>query len=152
MHSDPSLARAWLSEVDADVAGGGHGGEAGAGGGGSGGDAASESGWPFPVVMDPPSGLCELAGGGDLYRAFGLGRTVAGAWLSSAVGLYAEAVARGIALHRAHRQDVLQMGGDFVLRRRAHGWEVVAAFRSVSSTDRAPVHAIVAACAGSGAA
>lgn len=90
-------------------------------------------GWHVPVVGDPDRAA---------YRAFGLDRT---GWLAflrpGVVWGYARGLLRG---HRpkpvAAGEDVLQLGGDFVLSR---GRRVVFAYPSATPTDRPSVGQIL---------
>lgn len=90
---------------------------------------------PVPVVCDP-----DRAG----YRAFGLGRT---SWPNffrpSVVWNYLRLVARGGRVRMPYPgEDVLQLGGDFLLDRAGR---VVFAYRSRTATDRPGIDALLAA-------
>jgi peroxiredoxin len=90
---------------------------------------------PVPVVCDP-----DRAG----YRAFGLERT---SWLSffrpSVVGRYLRLIARGGKVRKPYPgEDVLQLGGDFLLDRSGR---VAFACPSRTATDRPGVDAVLAA-------
>ena len=84
---------------------------------------------PFPAVADPSRAA---------YQAFGLGRTSWAALLRPGVVFrYLRLVFRGGRLRRPYKgEDVLQLGGDFVLDRRGR---VVYAYRSAEPTDRPSV-------------
>ncbi|HET6575733.1 MAG TPA: SelL-related redox protein [Fimbriiglobus sp.] len=90
---------------------------------------------PVPVVCDP-----DRAG----YRAFGLERT---SWLSffrpSVMGGYLRLMFRGGKVRRPYPgEDVLQLGGDFLLDRAGR---VVFAYPSRTATDRPGVDVLLAA-------
>lgn len=90
---------------------------------------------PFPVLADP-----ELQG----YRAFELGRTSWGRMLNPLVILkYVGLMFRGWLPDKpAGKDDLLQLGGDFVLDGRRR---LVYAYRSANPTDRPPAMALVEA-------
>jgi peroxiredoxin len=99
---------------------------------------------PFPVLADP-----DRAG----YRAFELGRT---SWLAMLrprfVVRYAKVLLRGgKPLRPLEDEDVLQLGGDFVLDA---GRRLVYAYRSADPADRPAAEELVQAArkAGGGAA
>jgi len=81
---------------------------------------------PFPLVSDP-----SLAA----YRAYGLERTSWSALLGfRSILRYLRLIFRGWPPRRPNQgEDVLQLGGDFVLDRNGR---VVYAYRSAESTDR----------------
>jgi len=92
-------------------------------------------GWHVPVVCDP-----DRAG----YAAFGLERT---RWTSfvkpRVLAGYLRAALRGYGVRKpVPGEDVLQLGGDFVLDRQR---EVVFAYPSADPTDRPTVAAILEA-------
>ncbi len=84
---------------------------------------------PFPVVCDPSRAA---------YRAFGLGRTSWGEMLrGGVVGRYLRLIFRGWLPRRGNEgEDVLQLGGDFVLDRQRR---LVYAYPSKDPTDRPPI-------------
>lgn len=90
---------------------------------------------PFPALSDP-----SLA----VYRAFGLGRTSWRALLRPGVVLgFLKLLLRGGRLEKpGEGEDVLQLGGDFVLDPQRR---LVYAYRSRTPTDRPPVHELVQA-------
>jgi hypothetical protein len=90
---------------------------------------------PFPVVADPTRAA---------YRAFGLERTSWSAILGiRSILAYLRLILRGWMPRRAiEGEDVLQLGGDFVLD--AHG-RLVFVYRSDGPTDRPPVEELVRA-------
>jgi hypothetical protein len=93
---------------------------------------------PLPIVCDP-----DRAG----YRAFGLERT---GWMSffrpSVLWGYLRLIARGGKVRMPYTgEDVLQLGGDFLLDRARR---VVFAYHSRSATDRPSVEALLAALPG----
>lgn len=95
---------------------------------------------PFSVVCDPE----RIA-----YRAFGLERT---SWLSflNPVTLwqYLTLVVRGGKVRVPYKgEDVLQLGGDFILDRTG---KVVFEYRSRTATDRPTIAALLAATAAIG--
>ena len=95
---------------------------------------------PFPVVCDPD----RIA-----YRAFDLERT---SWLSFfhpvTVWEYLSLIVRGGKVRVPYRgEDVLQLGGDFVLDRTGN---VVFEYRSRTATDRPSIAALLAATAATG--
>jgi hypothetical protein len=81
---------------------------------------------PFPLLGDP-----DLAA----YRAFGLGRTpLWRLFTPRAIGRYLKILLAGYAPHRPYAgDDVLQLGGDFVLDRERRLRFI---YRSVDPTDR----------------
>jgi peroxiredoxin len=80
---------------------------------------------PFPVVADPSRAA---------YRAFALGRTTWGAFFRGGVlGRYLRLIFRGWLPRGSEGEDVLQLGGDFVLD---DGGRLVYAHRSAEPTDR----------------
>lgn len=83
---------------------------------------------PFLVVADPTR---------TVYRAYGLERTTWKTVLRLRVVLrYLRLIFRGWAPRRAYQgEDVLQLGGDFVLDREGR---LVYSFRSADPTDRPP--------------
>ena len=90
---------------------------------------------PFPVVCDPDRAV---------YRAFGLERTH---WLNffrpAVVWRYLRLVVRGGKVRMPYPgEDVLQLGGDFLLDRTGR---VVFAYRSRTATDRPGIDALLAA-------
>jgi peroxiredoxin len=90
---------------------------------------------PVPVVCDP-----DRAG----YRAFGLERT---SWLSffrpSVMGGYLRLIFRGGKVRKPYPgEDVLQLGGDFLLDRAGR---VVFAHPSRTATDRPSIDVLLAA-------
>lgn len=95
---------------------------------------------PFPLVADPSRAA---------YRAFGLERTSWRAILRGGViWRYLRLMARGWAPQRGNKgEDVLQLGGDFVLDERR---QVVYAHRSAEPTDRPPVEDLLQAVAAAG--
>ncbi len=90
---------------------------------------------PFPVLADPEY---------EAYRAFGLGRTSWGSMLSPRVLLrYLALMFRGwLPAKPAGRDDLLQLGGDFVLDDQRR---LVYAYRSATATDRPPAEELVRA-------
>lgn len=94
-----------------------------------------ESPMPFPVASDP-----SRAG----YQAFGLERTTWGGILRpGVVGRYLGLILRGWLPHKtARNEDVLQLGGDFILNRRRR---LVFARRSAEPTDRPSVNELLQA-------
>ena len=92
--------------------------------------------WPFRVLADP-----ELTA----YRAFGLERA---AWSQlfrpRVIARYLQLMIRGRVPHIA-REDVRQLGGDFVLDREGR---VVYAFRSEDPADRPDVDTLIEAVRG----
>lgn len=95
---------------------------------------------PFPVVCDPER---------VAYRAFGLERT---SWLSflNPVTLWQvlSLIVRGGKVRKPYKgEDVLQLGGDFILDRTG---KVTYEYRSRTATDRPSVAALLAATATSG--
>lgn len=98
---------------------------------------------PLSIVADP---------GRAAYRAFGLERTSWAAMLSPGVILrYLRHMVRGWRAERVRPgEDVLQLGGDFVLDRAGR---LAYAYRSAEPTDRPLVEVLLAAVRGlSGAA
>jgi hypothetical protein len=89
----------------------------------------------FPALSDPER---------TAYRAFALGRTSWGAMLGlRSVARYLGLIFRGWLPRRGEKgEDVLQLGGDFVLDARRR---VVFAYRSRESTDRPPARRLVEA-------
>jgi hypothetical protein len=90
---------------------------------------------PFPIVCDPER---------TAYQAFGLERT---SWTSflrpSVVWGYLKMIVRGGKVRLPHEgEDVLQLGGDFVLDRSA---KVIFQYRSRVATDRPTLAALLAA-------
>jgi hypothetical protein len=90
---------------------------------------------PFPVVCDPDR---------SAYQAFGLERT---SWLSflkpRELGGYLRLIFRGGKVRKPYPgEDVLQLGGDFLLDRSGR---VVFAHRSKTATDRPTIDALLAA-------
>ena len=90
---------------------------------------------PFPLVADPS---------GAAFRAFGLERT---SWWRilhpRSVLRYLALIWRGTKPRPVNEgEDVLQLGGDFVLD---SAGRVVYAYRSAEPTDRPPVEALVRA-------
>ena len=95
---------------------------------------------PFPLVTDPSL---------MAYRAFGLERT---SWREllrgRVVWRYARLMLRGWAPQRPNTgEDVLQLGGDFVLDERRR---LVYAYRSAEPTDRPPIAELLQAVAAIG--
>ena len=90
---------------------------------------------PFPALADPSRAA---------YQAFGLGRTSWAAMLRPGVLFrYLRLVFRGGRLRRPYKgEDVLQLGGDFVLEGRGR---VVYAYRSAEPTDRPSVQELLRA-------
>lgn len=91
--------------------------------------------FPFPVVGDPDRAA---------YRAFGLERT---SWLTflrpDVIVRYLGQVVRLVPVKVPHRgEDVLQLGGDFLLDRQGR---IVFAYRSRVPTDRPSVSRLLAA-------
>ncbi len=89
--------------------------------------------WPVPFVADPDRAA---------YRAFGLERT---GWLTflrpGVVWGYLRGMLRGYLLKMPYAgEDVLQLGGDFVLDRAG---KVVFAYPSANPTDRPSVRQIL---------
>jgi peroxiredoxin len=84
---------------------------------------------PFPAAADPER---------QAYRAFGLERTSWQTFFRPRVLLgYLRLIFRGWGLRRPNEgEDVLQLGGDFVLDGRGR---VVYAYRSAEPTDRPPI-------------
>jgi peroxiredoxin len=100
----------------------------------------SRRAWHVPVVADPER---------VAYAAFRLERT---GWLTffrpKVVWGYFRGMARGYGVKAPHAgEDVLQLGGDFVLNRRG---EVVFAYRSADPADRPTVAALLGAVASAG--
>ena len=90
---------------------------------------------PFPVVCDPERAA---------YRAFGLGRI---GWLNffrpAVVWRYLGLVRRGGKVRMPYPgEDVLQLGGDFLLDRAG---QVIFTYRSRTATDRPGIDALLAA-------
>lgn len=94
-----------------------------------------EGAWPFAIVSDP-----SLAA----YRAFGLGKTTwADILRPRSIGRYLRLILRGQRPRRLHEgEDVLQLGGDFVLDRAGR---LTYAHRSIEPTDRPPVDELLSA-------
>lgn len=95
---------------------------------------------PFPLVCDPERAA---------YQAFGLGRT---SWMGflrpSVLWGYLSMIVRGGKVRKPHQdEDVLQLGGDFVLDRSG---TVVFEYRSRTATDRPTMAALLAAVAKTG--
>ncbi len=95
---------------------------------------------PYPLVCDPDRAA---------YRAFGIGRT---SWLSflrpSVMWGYAAMFFRGAMPRIPNKgEDVLQLGGDFLLDRAGR---VVWEHRSRTVTDRPTVEALLAAVPATG--
>jgi peroxiredoxin len=90
---------------------------------------------PFPVVADPER---------VAYRAFGLERTTWARVLSPAVLFrYVRLIFRGWGLRKPRGgEDVLQLGGDFVLDREGR---LAYAYRSAEPTDRPAVAVLLRA-------
>jgi peroxiredoxin len=90
---------------------------------------------PFPALADPTRAA---------YRAFGLERTSWAAMLRPGVALrYLRLIFRGWRPRSAHGgEDVLQLGGDFVLDRQGR---LTYAFRSDEPTDRPSVEELLRA-------
>jgi peroxiredoxin len=91
--------------------------------------------WHVPMVADPERAA---------YRAFGLERT---SWLTffrpRVLWGYFRGILRGYGVKKPYAgEDVLQLGGDFVLDRRGR---VVFAYPSANPTDRPTVAALLAA-------
>jgi peroxiredoxin len=88
---------------------------------------------PFPVLCDPVQ---------EAYRAFELGRTSWGQILRPRiVARYLRAILRGRRPIKPNRgDDVLQLGGDFVLDRQRR---LVYAYRSADAADRPSVQALI---------
>ena len=96
---------------------------------------AARYGWRVPLVADPERAA---------YRAFGLERT---SWLAffrpRVLWGYIRGMLRGYGVKTPYAgEDVLQLGGDFVLDR---GRRVVFAYPSADPTDRPGIPAILAA-------
>jgi hypothetical protein len=92
-------------------------------------------GWPFPVVSDPDRAA---------YRAFGLESAGWGRLLRPRVWRrYASLMLRGYRL-RGSREDVHQLGGDFVVGRDRR---LVYAHRSADPADRPSAEELVNALA-----
>ncbi|QEG31991.1 hypothetical protein GobsT_68400 [Gemmata obscuriglobus] len=88
-----------------------------------------------PIVCDPTRGA---------YAAFGLGRTT---WLTffkpAVLWGYFRGMLRGYGVKKPYvGEDVLQLGGDFILSRDRH---VIFAHRSADPTDRPAVADLIAA-------
>ncbi len=88
--------------------------------------------WQVPIVCDPQR---------VAYRAFGLERT---SWLTffrpKVLWGYFRGMFRGYGVKKPYAgEDVLQLGGDFVLNR---GGRVVFAYASANPVDRPPLTAI----------
>jgi peroxiredoxin len=82
---------------------------------------------PFPVVADPSR---------EAYRRLGLGRTSWGTFFRGGVlGRYLRLIFRGWLPWSSEGDDVLQLGGDFVLDGEGR---LVYAYRSAEPTDRPP--------------
>ena len=82
---------------------------------------------PFPVVADPARAA---------YQRLGLGRTSWAAFFRGGVlGRYLRLIFRGWLPWSSAGDDVLQLGGDFVLDGRGR---LVYAYRSAEPTDRPP--------------
>lgn len=95
----------------------------------------SRFGWKVPIVCDP---------GRAAYAAFGLERTK---WLTffkpRVLWGYFRGMFKGYGVKRPYAgEDVLQLGGDFVLSRDRN---VIFAYRSVDPTDRPAVTDLIAA-------
>ena len=90
---------------------------------------------PFPAVSDPTAAA---------HRAFGLGRTSWREFLRPAVlGRYLALMFRGwLPAAKAAGDDLLQLGGDFVLDGRGR---LAYAYRSRTPTDRPPAGEVVEA-------
>lgn len=95
---------------------------------------------PFPIVTDPKRAA---------YQAFDLERASWGALLrAGVVWRYGRLMLRGWAPQRTNKgEDVLQLGGDFVLDERRR---LVYAHRSAEPTDRPPVAELLQAVAAAG--
>jgi hypothetical protein len=96
---------------------------------------ATRYGWRVPLVADPERAA---------YRAFGLERT---SWLTffrpRVLWGYFRGMLRGYGVKTPYAgEDVLQLGGDFVLDRERR---VVFAYPSIDPTDRPRVPAILTA-------
>lgn len=91
--------------------------------------------WPFLVVADPTR---------ESYRRFGLERTSWRAFLNPRIlARYLRLMLRGWLPHRAYdAEDLLQLGGDFVLDRRRR---LVFAHPSSDPTDRPSAETLVEA-------
>jgi hypothetical protein len=89
----------------------------------------SDKNWTFPVVADPNR---------DAYRAFGLSRTSYATFFRPGVILrYIGLIFRGQRPHAVNEgEDVLQLGGDFVLDA---GQRIVYQYASKEPTDRPQV-------------
>jgi len=90
---------------------------------------------PFPAVADPAR---------EGYRRFELGRTAWGTFFRPTVlAGYFKQIVRGWLPWRSEKgDDVLQLGGDFVLDGRRR---LVYAYRSADPTDRPPAEDLVRA-------
>jgi hypothetical protein len=89
---------------------------------------------PFPVVADPSRAA---------YRAFALGSTSWRTFFRGGVlGRYLRLIGRGWLPRASAGEDVLQLGGDFVLDREGG---VVLAYRSAEPTDRPAVPVLLEA-------
>jgi hypothetical protein len=93
----------------------------------------SRQGWHVPIVCDPDR---------TAYRAFGLERTSWGTFFRPRVLWgYLRGMFRGYRVKMPYAgEDVLQLGGDFLLDRLGH---VVFAYPSADPTDRPVVTAIL---------
>ena len=90
---------------------------------------------PFPVVCDPER---------QVYRDFGLLPGKARMFLSfKVIGKYLARMFQGWRVRRpVKNEDLLQLGGDFVLDQSRH---LVYAYRSADPTDRPPVNQLLEA-------
>lgn len=95
----------------------------------------SRAKWGVPIVCDPERAA---------YAAFGLERTNWFTFFTPRVLWgYFHGMFKGYGVKRPYAgEDVLQLGGDFVLSR---GRNVIFAYRSVNPTDRPAVNDILAA-------
>jgi len=91
--------------------------------------------WPFPVVADPERAA---------YRAFGLSRTKWTTFLRlGVVARYLGYIFRGWRPRATNsEEDLLQLGGDFVLDAQQH---VKFAYASAEPTDRPPISKLIEA-------
>jgi peroxiredoxin len=89
---------------------------------------------PFPVVADPSRAA---------YQGLGLGRTSWATFFRGGVlGRYLRLIFRGWLPRSSEGDDVLQLGGDFVLDGQGR---LVFAYRSAEPTDRPPADELLGA-------
>ena len=89
-----------------------------------------ETGAPFPLLLDPQR---------QAYRAYGMGRSVIGAWGPKVLWRYLTLLIKGRRL-RPVRGDPYQLGGDFVVD---NDGIVRLAHASLDPTDRPSVDSLL---------